>query len=79
MTCIAQFLSKNTFLHSQTLVRVYSFLTEQLIPGIMHANAALWLALWVQNRLILLGMALAMLAAVPVLLGAREWLLGHEG
>ncbi len=78
MAWIAQFLFKNTFLHSQTLVRVYPFLTEELIPGITRANAPLWYAAWVQNRFILLAMAMAMLTVASVLLGRNEALLSAE-
>jgi hypothetical protein len=78
MTWIAQFMFKDLFLHSQVLVRFYPFLTQELIPGITQANASLWFIPWVQNRLILLAMALAMLLVVALLLGRNESLLGHE-
>lgn len=79
MTWIAQFLFKPDFLGSPTLQRLYLFATEEIIPGITRANASLWYAAWVQNRLILIGMALMILAAAVFLLGRNELLLGSEG
>jgi hypothetical protein len=79
MSWIAQFMFKPTFMQSQTLIRLYPFLTEEWIPGITRANASLWFTIWWQNRLLLAVMALAMLAVVPFLLGRNEALLGHEG
>jgi hypothetical protein len=78
MTWIAQFLFKQTFLTSQVLLRLYPFLTEQILPGISRANAALWFVAWEQNRLILLAMGVGMLAAALLLLGRSEALLGAE-
>ncbi len=71
---IVQYLFKPEFLKSQVLRTVYLFLSENVIPGGDAAHASYWLA----NRLVLLGMALALLALTGLLLGRNELLLGSE-
>src|SRR5262249_19559836 len=66
MIWIAQFLFKPLFLRDAILERVYLFLTEQ------DPRQAYWL----ENRLILLGMAVALVLVVVWLLGRSEALLG---
>lgn len=78
MVWIASFLFKNEFLNSSALQRVYPFLTEEIIPSITRANTALWYAIWLENRIILIAIALAMLAAAVFFLGRNELLLGAE-
>ncbi len=78
MMWIAQFLFKPEFLNSPTLQRLYLFATEELIPGITRANASLWYATWVENRLILIAIAVALLGATAIVLGRNELLLGAE-
>ena len=78
MLWIAQFIFKPAFVEYGVLQRLYLFATEQLIPDVWPANYPLWYATWLQNRLILLAMALAMLGVVTLLLRRNESLLGAE-
>lgn len=79
MTWIAQFLFKPDFLSGPVLQRMYLFVTEEVITQITRANASLWYTVWLENRLILIGIAFVMLAATAFLLGRNELLLGSEG
>lgn len=78
MIWIAQFLFKPVFQEYGILQRLYLFMTEQLIPDIWPAKYPLWYATWLQNRLVLLALALVMLGLVALLLRRNEALLGAE-
>ncbi len=75
---IVQFLFKNYFLNNAVPQRLYLFLTEELVPAISKANAALWYNTWLANRLILLGIAVVFFIGITLLLRSNEYLLGHE-
>ena len=68
MIWIAQFLFKPLFLSDATLQKVYLFLTEEDPTQ----------AYWVENRVILLALAVAFTLAAVWLLGRSEALLGAE-
>lgn len=78
MIWIAQFIFKPVFQEYGVLQRLYLFLTEQLIPDVWPAQYPLWYATWLQNRLILLALALIMFGVVALLLRRSEVLLSAE-
>lgn len=78
MLWIAQFLFKPVFLENGVSQRLYLFLSEEIFPDILAMSRSLWYDVWLQNRLILLAVALVLIVVVFALLGRNEALLGDE-
>lgn len=75
---IAQFLLKPQFLQSDILQRLYLFLSEEIFPGIVQLPRSAWYDIWLQNRLILTGIALLFFAGSALVLRNTEILLRAE-
>jgi len=78
MLWIAQFIFHPMFMENGVLLRLYLFLSEEIFPDILQVSRSAWYDTWLQNRLILLAVAFALLGIVIVLLGRYEALLGGE-
>ena len=78
MLWIAQFIFHPMFMENGVLLRIYLFLSEEIFPDILQVSRSAWYGAWLQNRLILLAVAFALLGIVIVLLGRYEALLGGE-
>ncbi len=75
---IAQFLLKSMFLDGGVLQRLYLFASEQIFPAILQVSRSQWYDTWLQNRLILLGVALGFFVLTALALSRPEHLLGAE-
>jgi hypothetical protein len=78
MLWISQFLYTSQFIDNGVMQRLYIYVSGETFPGILHVSRNVWYAPWFQNRLILLGIALALFGGVALLLRRNEALLGHE-
>jgi len=78
MLWIAQFLFHPLFMENGVLLRLYLFLSEEIFPDVLQISRTVWYDAWLQNRLILLAVAFALLGIVIALLGRHEALLGGE-
>ena len=78
MLWIAQFIFHPMFMENGVLLRLYLFLSEEIFPDILQVSRSVWYDAWLQNRLILLAVAVALLGITIALLGRHEALLGGE-
>jgi hypothetical protein len=75
---IAQFLLKPLFLDGGVWQRLYLFASEEVFPAILQVGRAQWYDLWLQNRLILLGVAIVFFALTTLMLSRTERMLDAE-
>ncbi|HEU5347199.1 MAG TPA: hypothetical protein VFU63_01175 [Ktedonobacterales bacterium] len=78
MLWIGQFLFHPLFMENGVLLRLYLFLSEEIFPDILEMARFAWYDSWLQNRLVVLAVALPLVVGVVVLLGRHEALLGDE-
>lgn len=78
MLWIAQFIFHPMFMENGVLQRLYLFLSEEIFPDILAMSRSAWYDAWVQNRLVLLAVTLALVGVVIALLGRQEALLGDD-
>jgi hypothetical protein len=75
---IVQFLLEPVFLQDDVLKRLYLFTSEEIFPGILQLPQSAWYDIWLQNRLILTGVALILFAGSALVLRNTEALLRVE-
>jgi hypothetical protein len=75
---ISQFLFKAMFLDDGVSQRLYLFASEQIFPAILEIRRVAWYDTWLQNRLILLGIALVLFVVTALALSRNEATLNAE-